>query len=88
VKTTAESRVNAREIATAMVDGTLAPSSRIAGGTILSLLDDLDELLHANARLAPKAKAHDAMLMRDAAHAKQQAHRAPAQVEDGDGDAS
>lgn len=59
MKTSPESRKSAREIASAMADGSLSPSSRIAGGTILALLDDVDELLNANARLAPKAKAHD-----------------------------
>lgn len=58
----AEERTAARDIAQAMVNGELASNGRLAGGTIIALLDDLDELLNANARLAPKAKAHDAAL--------------------------
>ena len=63
MKTTAESRDTCREIASALAAGDLQGSPRLAGTTILALLDDIDELLHAKERLAPKAKDHDSLML-------------------------
>lgn len=55
MKTTSEERAQMRGMAAAnRGDG--------ASEAMLILLDDVDELLHANERLAPKAKAHDRLL--------------------------
>lgn len=64
MKTTEEQRQEIRG-AIAEAPGTLT----LCGTPIMleELLDDVDELLNANARLAPKAKAHDEQLKRSSA---------------------
>lgn len=65
MKTNDNSRRSARLLAENMVHGTLAPSARIVGGTILALLDDLEEALHELGQQTNRADAAEAVVVED-----------------------